>query len=92
METTKNGTQPSRKGPAEWFTGTVRIDSPFQAAEPARIGGAVVTFEPGEPSLVSKCSRMRRRGLRRSSSFAPIMSSAHLCNMLNREPRQDSNQ
>ena len=47
MEITKNGSQASRKGPTEWFTGTVRIDSPFQAAEPARIGGAVVTFEPG---------------------------------------------
>ena len=39
--------QPSRKGPAEYFTGTVRIDPLFQAPEPARIAGAQVTFEPG---------------------------------------------
>jgi len=47
MEIKRNGSQASRKGPAEWFTGTVRIDSPFQADEPARVGGAIVTFEPG---------------------------------------------
>jgi quercetin dioxygenase-like cupin family protein len=41
------GTEASAKGPAEWFTGTVRIDTPFQGNEPARIGGATVTFEPG---------------------------------------------
>jgi quercetin dioxygenase-like cupin family protein len=47
METTRTGAQPSTKGPAEWFTGSVRIDSPFQRHAPARIGGAIVTFEPG---------------------------------------------
>src|ERR1700738_4481344 len=47
MEITHNGSQASRKGPAEWFTGTVRIDTPFQAEAPARVGGAIVTFEPG---------------------------------------------
>jgi len=47
MEIVRNGTQPSAKGPPEWFTGTVRIDSPFQRTDPARIGGAIVTFEPG---------------------------------------------
>jgi quercetin dioxygenase-like cupin family protein len=47
MDITRNGTQASRKGPADWFTGTVRIDTPFQAAGPARVGGAIVTFEPG---------------------------------------------
>jgi quercetin dioxygenase-like cupin family protein len=41
------GSQPSVKGPAEWFTGTVRIDPLFGAIEPARTGGASVTFEPG---------------------------------------------
>jgi quercetin dioxygenase-like cupin family protein len=41
------GSQPSIKGPSEWFTGVIRIDQPFQAPEPARVGGAVVTFEPG---------------------------------------------
>jgi len=47
MEIKRNGSQASGKGPAEWFTGTVRIDTPFQADDPARIGGAIVTFEPG---------------------------------------------
>jgi quercetin dioxygenase-like cupin family protein len=43
----KNGSVPSRKGPSDYFTGTVRIDAPFQADAPARVGGATVTFEPG---------------------------------------------
>ncbi|MBZ5493776.1 MAG: cupin domain-containing protein [Acidobacteriia bacterium] len=47
MEITRVGSQPSGKGPSDWFTGTVRIDSMFQRKEPARIGGAEVTFEPG---------------------------------------------
>ena len=47
MEITKSGSQPSAKGPADWFKGSVRIDSPFQRQAPARIGGATVTFEPG---------------------------------------------
>ena len=47
MDIKRNGSQPSRKGPAEWFTGTVRIDPLFQSPDPARAGGASVTFEPG---------------------------------------------
>lgn len=47
MEIKRNGTQPSMAGPQEWFTGRVRIDPLFGAAEPARAGGAGVTFEPG---------------------------------------------
>jgi quercetin dioxygenase-like cupin family protein len=47
MEIKRAGSQPSGKGPAEWFTGTVRIDPLFQAAAPGRVGGAAVTFEPG---------------------------------------------
>lgn len=47
MEIKRSGSQRSAKGPADWFTGTVRIDSPFQGADPARITGATVTFEPG---------------------------------------------
>jgi quercetin dioxygenase-like cupin family protein len=47
MEIKRIGSQPSAPGPSDWFTGTVRIDQPFQAADPARVGGAVVTFEPG---------------------------------------------
>ena len=47
MQITRSGSQASRKGPAEWFTGTVRLDPLFQAPEPARTRGAHVTFEPG---------------------------------------------
>jgi quercetin dioxygenase-like cupin family protein len=46
MEITRGGTQPSVKGPAEHFTGTVRIDPLFQTSAPARVGCAYVTFEP----------------------------------------------
>jgi quercetin dioxygenase-like cupin family protein len=41
------GSQASRPGPAEWFTGSVRIDPLFQAPDPARAGAGSVTFEPG---------------------------------------------
>ena len=47
MEIKRVGSQPSIKGPADWFTGTVRIDPLFQANAPARASGASVTFEPG---------------------------------------------
>ena len=46
MNIKRNGSEPSAKGPAEYFTGTVRIDSPFKGTEAARISGAIVTFEP----------------------------------------------
>ncbi len=46
MEIKRSGSQQSDKGPAEYFTGSVRIDSRFQGSEPARVGGAFVTFEP----------------------------------------------
>ena len=42
MILTRAGSQPSAKVPAEYFTGTVRIDAPFQATAPARVGGATV--------------------------------------------------
>ena len=44
---TRSGSQPSAKGSAEYFTGAVRIDSRFQRSDPARVGGGIVTFEPG---------------------------------------------
>jgi len=47
MDIKKNGSQPSNKGPADYFTGTVRIDPLFQPNAPARTAGACVTFEPG---------------------------------------------
>jgi quercetin dioxygenase-like cupin family protein len=43
----RSGSQPSARGPADWFTGDVRIDSSFQRGAPARVVGAIVTFEPG---------------------------------------------
>ena len=47
MDIKRAGSQPSGKGPAEYFTGTVRLDPLFQAPDPARVVGASVTFEPG---------------------------------------------
>ncbi len=47
MDIKRAGSQPSNKGPAEWFTGTVRIEHLFQPESPARVAGASVTFEPG---------------------------------------------
>jgi quercetin dioxygenase-like cupin family protein len=47
MEIKRVGSQPSAKGPADWFTGTVRIDPLFQPTAPARAAAAIVTFEPG---------------------------------------------
>jgi quercetin dioxygenase-like cupin family protein len=46
MEIKRNGSQPSGKGPAEYFTGTVRVDPLFDRSDPARASGACVTFEP----------------------------------------------
>ena len=46
MDIKRNGSQPSSQGPAEYFTGTVRIDKLLDATEPARVAGASVTFEP----------------------------------------------
>jgi len=47
MDIKRVGSQPSSKGSAEYFTGTVRIDPMFQAPDPARVVGVNVTFEPG---------------------------------------------
>ncbi len=47
MEIKRNGSRASGKGPADWFTGTVRVDPLFDAPAPARVAGAAVTFEPG---------------------------------------------
>ena len=51
MEIKRSGSQPSGKGPADWFTGTVRIDPLFQAPDPALVQGASVTFEPAARSV-----------------------------------------
>ena len=74
MNTTKGGSQPSARGTADWFTGSVRIDSRFQRPAPARIGGATVTFEPGARTawhthplgqtliVTAGCGRVQRDG------------------------------
>jgi quercetin dioxygenase-like cupin family protein len=46
MDIQRSGSRPSGKGPADYFTGTVRIDPLFEASDPARVRGAHVTFEP----------------------------------------------
>jgi quercetin dioxygenase-like cupin family protein len=47
MDINRNGSQPSGKGAAQYFTGAVRIDPLFESSDPARALGASVTFEPG---------------------------------------------
>jgi quercetin dioxygenase-like cupin family protein len=74
MEIKRSGSQPSGKGSAEWFSGTVRVDPLFQAADPARAAGASVTFEPGARTawhthplgqtliVTAGCGRAQREG------------------------------
>ncbi len=74
MKIIKAGSQPSTKGPADWFTGTVRIDPLFQTEAPARVAGASVTFEPGARTawhthplgqtliITAGCGRAQREG------------------------------
>ncbi len=74
MEIKRNGSQPSSKGPADYFTGTVRVDGLFNAPDPARVVGASVTFEPGARTawhthplgqtlvVTSGCGRVQRWG------------------------------
>jgi quercetin dioxygenase-like cupin family protein len=74
MEIKRAGSQPSGKGPADWFTGTVRIDPLFQVNEPARAAAASVTFEPGARTawhthplgqtliVTAGCGRVQRKG------------------------------
>jgi quercetin dioxygenase-like cupin family protein len=74
VEIRRNGSQPSGKGPAEWFTGSVRVDPLFSAPEPARVSGGFVTFEPGARTnwhthplgqtliVTAGCGRVQREG------------------------------
>ena len=74
MEIKRAGSQPSNKGPVDWFTGTVRIDPLFQPTAPARVAGATVTFEPGARTawhthplgqrliVIAGCGRAQREG------------------------------
>jgi quercetin dioxygenase-like cupin family protein len=70
----QTGSQPSVTGPADWFTGTVRIDPLFDRPDPARVSGAAVTFEPGARTawhthplgqtliVTAGCGRVQRDG------------------------------
>src|SRR3978361_2100648 len=74
MEIQRIGSQPSGKGPAEWFTGTVRVDPLSDRPEPARVSAALVTFEPGARTawhthplgqtlvVTAGCGRAQREG------------------------------
>lgn len=74
MDIRRIGSQPSAIGAAEYFTGNVRIDQPFQGTEPSRVGGATVTFEPGARTawhthplgqtliVIAGCGRVQREG------------------------------
>ncbi len=74
MQIKHPGTQPSNKGPADYFTGTVRIDPLFEVPEPGRAVGAHVTFEPGARTawhthplgqtliVTSGCGHVQREG------------------------------
>ena len=73
MDIKRSGSRPSQRGPAGWFTGTVRID-PLFGPDPDRVGGALVTFEPGARTawhthplgqtliVTTGCGRVQREG------------------------------
>ena len=74
MDIQRAGTQPSSKGPSDWFTGEVRMDPLFQAPDPALVQGVSVTFEPGARTawhthplgqtlvVTAGCGRIQRDG------------------------------
>ena len=74
MDIKRAGSQPSTKGPADWFTGTVRIDPLFGVNAPARASAGMVTFEPGARTawhthplgqtliVTAGCGRVQREG------------------------------
>ena len=68
MQITRAGSQPSSKGPVEYFTGAVRVDPLFQVGDPARVSGGHVTFEPGARSAWHTHPRSARRLLLRLGS------------------------
>lgn len=87
MDIKRSGSQPSGKGPAEYFTGTVRIDPLFEAPDPARARGARVTFEPcarttwhthplGQTLIVAAAAYSA--GVARSRRFGRVMWSGSL--------------
>ena len=74
MDVKRSGSQPSSKGPDDWFTGTARIDPLFQPSAPARAVSLSVTFEPGDRTawhshllgqtliVTAGCGRVQRWG------------------------------
>ncbi|MBY5613702.1 cupin domain-containing protein [Rhizobium leguminosarum] len=74
MDIKRSGSQPSAKGSADWFSGSVRVDPLFAVTSPARAAGASVTFEPGARTawhthplgqtliVTSGCGRVQREG------------------------------
>ena len=82
MDIKRNGSRPSGRGPADYFTGQVRVDPLFEAPAPARVRGANVTFEPGARTawhthplgqtliVISGLGRVRR-WVARSRKFVP---------------------
>ena len=74
MDIKRADSQPSAKGPSDWFSGTVRIDPLFPVREPARAAANTVTFEPGARTawhthplgqtliVLSGCGRVQREG------------------------------
>ena len=67
MRITRAGSQPSRPGPAEWFTGRVRLDAPITTEAPARLAGALVTYQR---TTASWRDHHRRAGRVGGQSFA----------------------
>ena len=74
MDIKRSGSQPPVDGPADWFTGAVRLEPLFEALDPARVRGARVTFEPGARTawhthplgqtliVTAGCGRAQREG------------------------------
>jgi quercetin dioxygenase-like cupin family protein len=74
MDIKRSGSQPSGQGPADWFSGVVRIDPLFSVSAPARAAGNAVTFEPGARTawhthplgqvliVTAGCGRTQREG------------------------------
>jgi quercetin dioxygenase-like cupin family protein len=56
MEIQRSGVQPSGKGSSDYFTGAVRHDPLFSPPGPARVSGALVTFEPGARTVMAYAS------------------------------------
>ena len=88
MDIARIGSQPSAKGPAEWFTGAVRIDAPFQRSSPARIAGATATSL--YPSRLKRSTRQSgpRRCISRTRPSGPTTMSSREMRITRKSPTQ----